>query len=122
MERKERRQFRRIKEKTKVIFKILRSKGEQVVEIFNIGAGGICIPLDVKVKPKTFLEMGILLPGEEEPFYVFAEVRWQADEPKEDEQGKSYFETGIKFLRMESGERRRLIKYIYRMFDEKFQG
>lgn len=122
MERKERRQFRRIKGKTRVIFKILRDKGEQVVEIFNMGGGGICIPLGVKVNPGTSLEIGVLLPGEDEPFYVFAEVCWQAEKYIKDECGKSYFETGIKFLRMEGEERKRLINYVYRTFDVNFRG
>ncbi|MCD6227857.1 MAG: PilZ domain-containing protein [Candidatus Omnitrophica bacterium] len=110
----ERRRYRRIKDGVRVIFKILHKKGEVELDAINVGSGGICVPLGEKVNPDTLIEIGLILPGEKKPFYVFAKVRWQAKLPKRDERGNLYFSTGVMFLKMSREERRKLIQYIYR--------
>ena len=109
----EKRRFRRLKDGVKVIFKIVNKK-EDTVSSINIGAGGVCIPLKEKLKPGTLLELGLILPGHQIPFYAFAKVAWQSEVPKKDKDGNFYYETGVQFLRMNLEDRRKLIEYIYK--------
>ena len=79
----------------------------------NIGAGGMCFALKERIKIGTVLELVLILPGEERPFYSFAKVMWQADVRKKYKDNNFYFETGIRFVRMNAKERKRLINYVY---------
>jgi len=115
----EKRKYRRARDGVRVIFKILNKKGEIELDTIDVGAGGMCIPLKERVNPNTPIEIGLILPGEKRPFYVFAEVRWQARLPKRDDRGNLYFPTGIMFLKMNKDERRKLIQHIYRSPREK---
>ena len=110
---KERRRFRRVKNGAKVIFKVLEKKGEEDIEVMDIGTGGICIPLPKKLKQHELLELGLILPHQDRPFYVFARVAWQSKFPKKSEDNDTYFETGVEFLRMDFEERKKLVNYIH---------
>lgn len=116
---KERRRFRRLKNGVRVIFKVLHKKGENELPSLNIGAGGVCVPLKNKLKPGELLELGLILPSEGKPFYSFAKVVWQTSIPKKDDEGNSYFETSVEFVRMNSSDRKKLIRYIYSLLKNK---
>ncbi len=113
----ERRRYRRIDNTAKVVFKILDKKEEEV-EVINVCAGGVCIPLKEKVEKDTFLEIGIILPGQNVPFYAFAKVIWQDKTPMQDNKGNRYFRTGISFIRMNKDDRKKLINHIHKYFSQ----
>lgn len=108
----ERRRYRRLKEGVKMVFRILDKSEKEEYKALNFGTGGICLLLREKLEPGMFLELELALPDKKDFFNTSAKVIWCADIPKNDEAGNSYYETGIKFLKMNLSDRKDLIRYI----------
>lgn len=115
----ERRRYRRVKNGVKAIYKVMGVEGEDNLSVLNLSGGGLCLPLSKKVEKGTLLELGINIPHEKDPFFVFAKVVWQSQAPAATKDGRVYYETGIEFLRLGLRERMRIIRYIYNKLKEK---
>ena len=113
------RKYRRIKKEVEIIFKTLTDCDEKKFNTTDIGAGGICVHLQKELKPDTMVEIGLKLPGENKFYYIFAKVAWQSKMIKKDKFAKAYYNTGIRFLRMDLEERKKLINFIYAHFINK---
>ena len=112
------RKYKRTDKGIKFIFKFLYKKGEKELLCLDIGAGGMSFALKERIKIGTVLELVLILPGEERPFYCFAKVSWQADVRKKYKDNNFYFNTGIRFVRMNAKERKKLIRYVYDSLEE----
>lgn len=104
----ERRVFKRIRDGVKVIYKVLEMKREKEVSPIDIGGGGVRLSLKEKLAPSTVLELMLILPDEDHPFYSVGEVIWQRYDAT-----RGQYETGIKFVRMNLEDRRRLIRFVH---------
>lgn len=82
------------------------------MQVLDIGAGGLRLPIKEKVKAGVLIELRISLAKDTDPFFGLAKVAWQDLEAKKDEKGNAYYETGIEFIRVGINNRKRIVKYI----------
>lgn len=78
----------------------------------NISSGGILMQSNEKLFPPTRLFLDIFLPNTEKPIIARGEVVWVQELPHMDEIGKRVFDTGIKFVSMNSKDREKLDQHI----------
>jgi len=78
----------------------------------NISMGGILIELSEKLAAPTLLLLEIFLPDDEKPVTAQGEVVWVKDIQKTDKSGRRIFDTGIKFVSMDSQNKDKLDKHI----------
>ena len=114
----EKRSFLRIKEKIKVAYKIMGSNGECEVRTTDISGGGFRLPMNEKAKPETLVELNISLPSQDAPFYGLAKVVWRSPTAVKRKDGKNYFETGVKFIRVGLNNRKQIVRYINSLIKE----
>lgn len=115
---KERRKYRRIKTEIKLVFKLLGIQGEVTLPTADLGAGGIRLFVHKKVKIGTMVELGLILPHEEQIFFSLGEVVWQVRDAIRARRGEDCYETGIKFLNLGITHRMRLIRFIHEKLRE----
>lgn len=108
----EKRKFERIKDGAKVIYKVMGVKGEYPLQVIDMGAGGLKLPLYEKVSRGTLLELHISLSGEAEPFFGLAKVIWQDLKLKKDTKGVPCYETGVEFIKVGIANRKRIVRFI----------
>lgn len=113
----DRRRYRRLKEGIRVVFRILDKVEKEESKVLNFSTGGLCLSLRDRLEPGTLLELGLALPDKKDFFYTSAKVVWSSGVPVRDEAGNSYYETGVKFLKMNLSNRKEIIKYIYSRVD-----
>ena len=114
----EKRSFPRIKGEVSIVYKIMGSNEEGEIRAMDISGGGVRLPIKEKVKPETLVELNISLPSQEAPFYGLAKVVWQSPTAVKGKNGKNYFETGIKFIRVGLHNRRQIVRYINSLITE----
>lgn len=116
--KEERRKYSRVRDGVRAVYKVMGVEGEYDLGVLNLSGGGMCLPLNQKMKKGTLLELNLNMPPEKEPFFALAEVVWQFPDPISKE-GKVYYETGIEFLRLSLKDKMRIIRYIYKRLKEK---
>jgi c-di-GMP-binding flagellar brake protein YcgR len=110
---KERRKYRRVKVGVKLVYKLLGIKGEVTLPTADLGGGGIRLFVNKKVKTGTIVELGLILPHEEQIFFSLGEVVWQVRDVTRIQRGEDFYETGVKFLNLGLAHRMRLIRFIH---------
>ena len=108
----EKRSFTRIKGAIRVAYKIMGSSGEYEVHTMDMSGGGFRLPMNEKAKPETLVELNISLPSQDTPFYGLAKVAWQSPTAVKGKDGKNYFDTGVKFIRVGLNNRKQIVRYI----------
>lgn len=108
----EKRKYARIPDGARVVYKVMGVKGEHLTPALDIGSGGLRLPLLEKIKPGTLLELNILLPDNQEPFFGLVKAVWQSPKAAQGKNGETYYETGIEFIKVGLKNRRRIVKYI----------
>ncbi len=63
-------------------------------ETLEVSEGGLRVRLGEAVSVGAILQVGVELPGEDEPFYLVAQVRWR----KRDEERPEYWLAGFEVL------------------------
>jgi len=113
MDYKDKRRYRRLKNGVRVIYKVMGEQGESVLPVVDVGGGGIRLQLKDKLKKGDFLELGLLMPQDKDPFFILAKVAWQSEKLGKNENGQDMYETGIEFLKLDIQHRMLLIHYVY---------
>lgn len=110
----DRRKYYRVKdERVKVIYKAMDPLSkEHKVPTVDLSAGGMCLALNEKIKLQTLLEISIILPDDNEPLLGLAKVVWQKEEMTRDKSGRSYYETGVGYLKLGFQNRKRIAQFI----------
>ncbi|MFA6384712.1 MAG: PilZ domain-containing protein [Candidatus Omnitrophota bacterium] len=108
----ERRQHARVSEKLRVSYKISGDKAEYSAYSINVSAGGICLELDRFMMDSAVLELCVHISDNEEPCLFTGKVVWQNTNGLEGEDGKVYYDTGIRFESFDSASQMRLANYI----------
>ena len=109
----EKRQFPRLKNGVKVIYKFMGVLGEKKDDAVDVSQGGIRLLLKEKVDPGTLLELGMSIPRDPGPFFTLAKVAWQAQKRKLTADKQLYYETGVEFLKMDMQHKMLMIEFIY---------
>ena len=110
----DRRKYYRVKdERVKVIYKAMDPLSkEHKVPTVDISAGGICLALNEKIPLQTMLEINILLPDNNGPLLGLVKVVWQKEEMTQDKSGRSYYETGVGYIKLGFQNRKRIAQFI----------
>ena len=110
----ERRRYYRLKDGVTLNYKltgvVVNSPG---VNAQDVGGGGVRVHVFERIKPGTSIEVSLRLPDEKESLWALARVAWQTPEPAKDKLGKSCYETGVEFLKMNLKDRLQVIHYVY---------
>ncbi len=118
----ERRRYYRLKDGVKVVYKVSGKLGEINSSVFDVGGGGLCLPISQKIGPGTNLELNLLLPDNKDSFFAFARVVWQEKAPQKDKNGQNYYNTGIEFLKVDLKNRLQIIHYVHTSLKERVKG
>ncbi len=78
----------------------------------NISAGGILMQLNEKLSAPTLLFLEIFLPNKERPVMAEGEVVWVKEILQMDERGRRIFDTGVKFVSVDSKDKEKLDNHI----------
>lgn len=112
---KERREYIRVGDSLKIMYKIVSLSGAQrggYTE--DISGGGIRFSLDHYLKVGTVLELSISIPNQESPIQATGEVTWL----HERKDMKSPYVVGIKFIKIDPFERGKILNYIRKRVTE----
>jgi c-di-GMP-binding flagellar brake protein YcgR len=85
----------------------------------DVGGGGVRILVDRRLTPGDALEVSLRFPEDKEPLSALARVAWQIPQSRKDAAGKSVYETGVEFLKMNLKDRLQIIHYVYSKIKQK---
>ena len=118
----ERRRYYRLKDGVKVVYKVSGKLGEINSSVFDVGGGGLRLPISQKIEPGTNLELNLLLPDNKDSFFAYARVVWQEKGAQKDKSGQNYYDTGIEFLKVDLKNRLQIIHYVHTNLKERTKG
>ena len=102
----ERRKFLRFQTALNALCEIFAERRKAPVK--NISKEGALLVLDKQLREGTELNLSMDVPGDNVPIFASCEVAWQKG-PLEN----NTYETGVRFKRIDSSDRGRLLEYIY---------
>ena len=108
----ERRRARRFKKKLSVICSVPEKKGNNY-HIFSkdISGEGICLQVPEILPEGIALDIKVNIPGEK-AISARGIVAWVNESPNGAKQPERLFDTGIKFIRIDTGEKQKLVNYL----------
>lgn len=110
----ERRKYYRLRNGVTLDYKITGTVANPPgTNALDVGGGGLRLHLSERVKPGTALEVSLQLPDTKESLWALARVAWQTAASHKDKVGKSFYETGVEFLKMNLKDRLQIIHYVY---------
>ena len=109
---KERRHQLRFNKALEVNYKIEKRPHLRRGKTVNISEGGLKLVLDDKLAKGTILNLSIAIPNSKGSAEVEGEVVWCEDANINDDSGKRFFYSGIKFFAIKEVSGLRLIDYI----------
>src|SRR3989338_2614617 len=104
----ERRKWLRFETALNAICEYVSEKWKTATKVKNISKDGALIILDKPLEEGQEVNIRVDIPGDNVPIFAMCQVAWQRDDRE-----SSAYETGVKFTRMESPDRGRLLEYIY---------
>lgn len=102
MQEKERRVFERIEDIVSARYRTRMGKLEDVSSVKNIGGGGIRLSLPERLSLCTAVDLEIVIPDDPKPFPAIGEVVWVREVSISGGNVAGYFDTGIKFTKIDS--------------------
>jgi len=97
---KERRMFQRIEDIVSVKYTTRKGKLRDVTSV-NISGAGIRLSMAEKLEPGTVVDLKITIPDDPRPFSAVGEVVWQKEVNISGESVGRYYDTGIKFTKID---------------------
>jgi c-di-GMP-binding flagellar brake protein YcgR len=109
----EQRRYPRLDAKVKIIYGVMARMHKPFSSLStNVSGGGICIPLERRLKKGEILELEMDLPGRRQPLFALGKVAWVKKVPANAKDAKYYpFQAGIEFVAIEQDERESISKY-----------
>lgn len=104
----ERRRFLRFETALNALCENVSKQFRKSYQVKNISKEGALIIADKKFSQGEELNLSMDVPGDNIPVFAFCEVAWQKDLGK-----NGSYETGLKFTKIESSDKGRLLEYIY---------
>lgn len=104
----ERRRFLRFETALNALCEIISEQCRKSYQVKNISKEGVLIIADKKFTEGAELNLSMDVPGDNIPVFASCEVAWQKDMAI-----NGPYETGLKFTKIESSDKGRLLEYIY---------
>jgi len=104
----ERRRFLRFETALHALCEIVRDKRKASYEVKNISKEGALIITDEKLGQGEELNLSMDVPGDNVPVFASCQVAWQKSL-----KNNGPYETGLKFTKIDSSDKGRLLEYIY---------
>ena len=104
----ERRRFLRFTTALTALCEIVNARIRGTYKVKNISKDGALLELDTRLQQGEELSLSMEVPGDNVPIFASCQIAWQ----KELNKGKAY-ETGVKFTKINSSDKGRLLEYIY---------
>ena len=101
MQEKERRCFERIEDFVSVRYRTIGGKIEDASSVKDVGGGGIRLSLPERLNPGTTVDLEITIPDISKPFPAVGEVIWIREVGISGDSVARYFDTGIKFIKID---------------------
>lgn len=101
MQEEDRRTFERIEDFVGVRYKTRRARVKDVSSTKDIGGGGIQLSLPERLNPGTTVDLEITIPDISKPFSAVGEVIWIREVGISGDSVARYFDTGIKFIKID---------------------
>lgn len=108
----ERRKFLRFEAALGALCEIVNEKRKVASSVKNISKEGVLVVMDKPLYQGSEIRLSMDVPGDNVPIFATCEVAWQR--AAKDTNSDHSFETGLRFTRIESPDRGRLLDYIYR--------
>lgn len=107
----ERRRFLRFETTLNALCEIVSEKWKAVSKVKNISKDGALLIVPKQLKEGDAIELAMDVPGDNVPVFASCQVAWQKGRERPDKSDS--YETGVKFTRMDSSHKGRLLEYIY---------
>jgi len=107
----ERRRFLRFETALNALCEIVCEKLRKPSKIRNISKDGALVVLDRPLREGDEINLSMDVPGDNVPIFASCQVAWQRWSRDYDK--SSVYETGVKFTKINSPDRGRLLEYIY---------
>lgn len=104
----ERRRFLRFETALSAICDIVSEKCKEKYKVKNISKEGALLVLDKKLRQGEEIHLTMDVPGDNVPVYASCQVAWQSGALE-----NNSYETGVKFVKIDSSDKGRLLEYIY---------
>ncbi|MFA6320682.1 MAG: PilZ domain-containing protein [Candidatus Omnitrophota bacterium] len=104
----ERRRFLRFETALNALCHIGADKSKASYKVKNLSKEGALIITDRRIREGTELDLTMDVPGDNIPIFASCEVAWQKGPL-----GTSSYETGVRFKKIDSPDKGRLLEYIY---------
>ena len=104
----ERRQFLRFSTALTALCEFVNGQFKKPYKVKNISKEGALLETDTRLRQGEELTLSMDVPGDNVPIFAAGQVAWQC----ESKDGLGY-DTGVKFTKIESSDKGRLLEYIY---------
>lgn len=107
----ERRRWLRFETALSALCEIVRDKQRASSKVKNISKEGALVVLNRPLKEGEEINISMDIPGDNIPIFASGEVAWQREGKGSDPD--TLYETGVKFTKMQSSDKGKLLEYIY---------
>ena len=104
----EKRKFLRFEAVFNALCDIIGSGYKEACRIKNISKEGALVIINRKLNEGDEINLSMDVPGDNVPIFASGEVAWQKDSTHSDK-----YDTGVKFTKINSLDKGRLLEYIY---------
>ncbi len=107
----ERRRWLRFETALNALCEIIRDKHKASSKVKNISKEGALIVVNKPLEEGDEINLSVDIPGDNVPIFASGQVAWQRSDGRH-QKGDEY-ETGVRFTKIESADKGRLLEYIY---------
>lgn len=107
----ERRRFLRFETALSALCEVVNDKLKSSSKVKNISKEGALLLLETPLREGAELNISMDVPGDNIPIFASCQVAWQKNAA--DVNTKNAYETGVRFTKINSLDKGRLLEYIY---------
>jgi len=109
----ERRRWLRFETALNALCEMVTEKHRAHSKVKNISKEGALVVLDKPLKEGSQVNLSMDIPGDNIPVFATGQVAWQKPPRRAESDEMDSYETGVRFTRIEGGDKGRLLEYIY---------
>ena len=109
----EKRQYARLDTTVKIIYGVMAKVHKPFSSLSkNVSSGGICIPLERRLKVGEVLELEVDVPGKQVPIFALGRIAWVKKNMPQGKDARYYpYQGGVEFIAIEQEERESILKF-----------